>query len=57
LAEFIEQELTPDRVKEKLLVLANTQNEIVSTVYHKEATQENPVIAAAKLRLDAKISK
>jgi signal peptide peptidase SppA len=57
LTEFIEQNLTPDQVKEKLLALATTQNEIVSTVYHKEAAQENPVIAAAKLRLDAKNNK
>jgi signal peptide peptidase SppA len=51
LAEFIEQELTPDQVKEKLLASANTQNEIMSTMYHKEVAQENPVVAAAKARL------
>jgi signal peptide peptidase SppA len=50
LAEFIEQNLSLEQVKEKLLACANTQNEIMSTIYHKEATQENPVIAAAKAR-------
>lgn len=49
--EFIEQNLTPDQVKEKLLTLAATsQNEIISTVYHQEKTLESPVISAAKLR-------
>jgi ClpP class serine protease len=52
LAEFIEQELTPDQVKEKLLAYANTKNEIMSAVYHKEVAQENPVVAAAKARLN-----
>jgi hypothetical protein len=28
----------------------STQNEIMSTVYHQEKAQENPVLAAAKLR-------
>jgi hypothetical protein len=51
LAEFIEQNLTPDQVREKLLASVNAQNEIVSTMYHKETVQENPVIAAAKSRL------
>jgi ClpP class serine protease len=50
-SEFIEQGLTPDQVKEKLLALANTQNEITSTVYRQEQQQENPVITAAKARL------
>jgi signal peptide peptidase SppA len=50
LAEFIEQNLSPDQVKEKLLAYVNTQEEIRSTVYQKEAAQENPVIAAAKAR-------
>jgi signal peptide peptidase SppA len=50
LAEFIEQELSLDQVKEKLLAMASTHNEITSTVYRKEAAQENPVIAAAKSR-------
>lgn len=51
LAEFIEQNLTPDQVKEKLLALAAaSQNEIVSTVYHQEKMLERPVISAAKLR-------
>jgi signal peptide peptidase SppA len=50
LAEFIEQNLSPDQVKEKLLACANTQEEIRSTVYHKETVQESPVIAAAKAR-------
>jgi glutamate racemase len=54
LAEFIEQDLRPDQVKEALLAAAGTQNEIVSTVYHKEAAQENPVIAAAKARITGK---
>jgi ClpP class serine protease len=50
LAEFIEQNLSPDQVKEKLLACTNTQNEIRSTVYHKETTQESPVVTAAKAR-------
>jgi ClpP class serine protease len=50
LAEFIEQNLSPDQVKEKLLAIASTQNEITSTVYHKETQIESPVIAAAKLK-------
>jgi signal peptide peptidase SppA len=51
LAEFIEQNLSPDQVKEKLLAIANTQNEITSTIYPKEAAQESPVIAAARARV------
>ncbi|GHT99640.1 hypothetical protein FACS1894126_5920 [Alphaproteobacteria bacterium] len=51
MAEFIEQQLTPDQVKEKLLASSSTQNEIMSTVYHQEKTAENPVISAAKARL------
>jgi signal peptide peptidase SppA len=54
LAEFIEQNLSPDQVKEKLLAIANTQNEITSTIYHKEAAQESPVISAAKARSTGK---
>jgi signal peptide peptidase SppA len=50
LAEFVEQGLSSDEVKEKLLACANTQDEIRSTVYHKEAEQESPVIAAARTR-------
>jgi signal peptide peptidase SppA len=50
LAEFIEQNLSLDEVKEKLLACVNTQDEIRSTIYHKEAAQENPVLAAAKTR-------
>jgi signal peptide peptidase SppA len=50
LAEFIEQNLSPDGVKEKLLACVNTQDEIRSTIYHKETAQENPVLAAAKTR-------
>jgi signal peptide peptidase SppA len=53
LAEFIEQGLNPDEVKEKLLACANTQDEIRSTVYHKETTQESPVIAAARARVNS----
>jgi ClpP class serine protease len=53
LAEFIEQGLNPDQVKEKLLACANTQDEIRSTVYHKETIQESPVISAAKARLNS----
>ncbi|GHU20444.1 hypothetical protein FACS189472_11780 [Alphaproteobacteria bacterium] len=59
MAEFIEQQLTPDQVKEKLLASASTQNaiadhdsEIMSTVYHQGKTAENPVISAAKARLN-----
>jgi signal peptide peptidase SppA len=51
LAEFIEQNLSPDQVKEKLLAIANTQEEIRSTVYQKEMQAESPVISAAKARL------
>ncbi|GHT94868.1 hypothetical protein FACS1894122_11900 [Alphaproteobacteria bacterium] len=61
MAEFIEQQLTPDQVKEKLLASVSTQNaiadhdsEIMSTVYHQEKTAENPVISAAKARLGEK---
>jgi signal peptide peptidase SppA len=54
LAEFIEQNLSPDEVKEKLSACANTQEEIRSTVYRKEVAQENPVIAAAKARSTGK---
>jgi ClpP class serine protease len=54
LAEFIEQGLNPDQVKEKLLAIANTQDEIRSTVYHKEIEQENPIILAAKARATGK---
>jgi signal peptide peptidase SppA len=54
LAEFIEQVLNPEQVKEKLLACANTQEEIRSTVYHKETQAENPVIAAAKARSTGK---
>jgi signal peptide peptidase SppA len=50
LAEFIEQNLSPGEAKEKLLACANTQEEIRSTIYQKDAAQENPVIAAAKAR-------
>jgi signal peptide peptidase SppA len=50
LTEFIEQNLSPDEVKEKLLACVNTRDEIRSTIYHKEAEQENPVLAAAKAR-------
>ena len=50
LEEFIEQNLSPDQVKEKLLACANTREEIRSTIYNKEAAQENPVISAAKAR-------
>ncbi|GHT97238.1 hypothetical protein FACS1894126_0920 [Alphaproteobacteria bacterium] len=52
MAEFIEQQLTPDQVKEKLLASVSTQNEIMSTVYHQGKTAENPVISAAKARLN-----
>jgi signal peptide peptidase SppA len=50
LAEFIEQNLSPEEVKEKLLACVNTQDEIRSTIYQKEAAQENPVISAARAR-------
>jgi signal peptide peptidase SppA len=50
LAEFIEQNLSPEQVKEKLLACANTQEEIRSTIYQKEVQAESPVIAAAKAR-------
>jgi signal peptide peptidase SppA len=53
LAEFIEQNLSSEQVKEKLLACANTQDEIRSTVYHKETAPESPVIAAAKARLNS----
>lgn len=55
--EFIEQELTPDQVKERLLASVSSQHasknadtEIISAVYHQKKPQENPVLAAAKLR-------
>jgi signal peptide peptidase SppA len=53
MAEFIEQNLSPEQVKEKLLTCANTRDEIRSTVYHKETEQESPVISAAKARLNS----
>jgi hypothetical protein len=33
LAEFIDQNLSLEQVKEKLLACANTQNEIMNTIY------------------------
>ncbi len=52
ISEFIEHGLSAEQVKEKLLgSVSNTQHEIVSTIYHKEAAQENPVVAAAKARI------
>jgi hypothetical protein len=50
LAEFIEQNLSPEEVKEKLLACACAQEEIKSTIYHRDAEKENPVIALAKTR-------
>lgn len=51
IADFINRDLTAEQVREKLLATVNnTQNEISSTIYHKEAVVENPVIAAAKQR-------
>jgi signal peptide peptidase SppA len=50
LTEFIEQNLSSDQVKEKLLACANAQDEIRSTIYQKEAAPENPVISAALAR-------
>ena len=50
LAEFIEQGLSCEQVKEKLLACANTQEEIRSTIYQKEVQTESPVVAAAKAR-------
>jgi signal peptide peptidase SppA len=54
LAEFIEQNLTSDQAKEKLLMCTNTQDEIRSTIYHREVEQENPIILAAKARATGK---
>lgn len=52
ISEFVEQGLNADQVKEKLLAsVSNTQHEIVSTIYQKEAVQENSLLAAAKARL------
>jgi signal peptide peptidase SppA len=51
LAEFIEQGLSCEQVKEKLLACANTQEEIRSTIYQKEVQTESPVVAAVKARL------
>lgn len=50
IAEYISQDLTAEQVREKLLAMVNTQEEISSTVYHKEAVKENPVVKAAKIR-------
>lgn len=51
IADFINQDLTAEQVREKLLATVNnTQNEISSTIYHKEAVVENPLIAATKQR-------
>ncbi len=54
IAEFIQEKLTAAQVREKLLAAMQSQNEskeIMSAIYHKEAAQENPVIAAAKRRV------
>ena len=52
ISEFIEHGLNAEQVKEKLLAsVSNTQHEIVSAIYQKEMNQENPVVAAAKARI------
>ena len=52
ISEFIEQGLSAEQVKEKLLAsVSNNQHEIVSAIYQKETVQENPVVAAAKARI------
>jgi signal peptide peptidase SppA len=50
LAEFIEQGLNPEQVKEKLPACANTRDEIGSIIYHRETEQESPVVAAARAK-------
>ena len=53
IAKFIMDGATPDQVKEQLLAMQsqNESKEIISAIYQKEATQENPVLAAAKSRI------
>ena len=53
IAKFISEGLTPDQVKEQLLAMQtqNESKEIISAIYHKEETKENPVLAAARSRI------
>ncbi len=46
--EFIQNNFSVDEVKEKLLALNESREEISGTHYHKMDCDENPVIAAAK---------
>lgn len=49
--KFIEEGLSADQVKSALLETQSQRDEIVSSIYQKEAVkEENPVIAAAKAR-------
>ncbi len=54
ISEFLEENLSVDEVKEKLLALQETQNEIMSAHYHKEVEKtENVMVEAAKKRVIA----
>ena len=52
IAKFIEEDLTPDQVKNALLEMQSQKEskEIISAIYQKDEKQENPVLAAAKQR-------
>ena len=52
IAKFIEEDLTPDQVKNALLEMQSQKEskEIISAIYQKETVHENPVLAAAKQR-------
>lgn len=46
--EFIQNDFSVDEVKEKLLALSKSQEEIFSANYHKGASDKNPLIVAAQ---------
>ena len=50
--EFIRENLTASQVREKLLAKMQSQEEIFSVNHRKDDVKENPVVAAAKKRLN-----
>lgn len=54
MADFIMQGLTVEQVKEKLLDSMNSKEEITSSIYQKSEKAENPVIAVARQRAQAR---
>ena len=52
ISEFVKENLTAAQVREKLLASMQAREEIFSANYQKEEMKENPVIAAAKKRLN-----